>query len=100
MKYPIRLFGALYLGSDSITRKLNERYSSLKTIGCSDANSQKKWLEETHPSEATCFTDEKKFNLDGPDSWATWLDNSSGIRRNKRQLGGGAVMIRGRILVR
>jgi len=55
----------------------------------------KRWLEESHPWNLTCFTDEKKFNLDGPDNWATWMDEGRKIYRNKRQLGGGSVMVWG-----
>jgi len=58
----------------------------------------KKWLEGSHPWNMTCFSDEKKFNLDGPDNWSTWSDESRIIYRNKRQLGGGSVMAWGIIL--
>ena len=39
------------------------------------------------------FTDEKKFNFDGPDSWSSWADEERKIYRNRRQMGEGSIMI-------
>lgn len=58
----------------------------------------RKWLSIGHPWKLTVFTDEKKFNLDGPDSWSTWTDEDRNIYRNKRQMGGGGIMVWGLVL--
>lgn len=53
----------------------------------------KQWLRDVHPWMSTIFSDEKKFNLDGPDNWSTYFDESRRIYRSKRQMGGGSVMV-------
>lgn len=53
----------------------------------------RKWLSSGHRWDLTVFTDEKKFNLDGPDSWSTYADEGRQLFRNKRQMGGGSVMV-------
>lgn len=53
----------------------------------------KYWLRVGHRWNCTIFSDEKKFNLDGPDDWSTYTDENRTIYRNKRQMGGGSVMI-------
>ena len=52
-----------------------------------------KWLRESHPWTFTIFSDEKKFNFDGPDSWSSGADVDRKICRNKRQMGGGSIMV-------
>lgn len=52
-----------------------------------------KWLESGHRWSTTIFSDEKKFNLDGPDSWSTYTDEGREIFRQSRQMGGGSVMV-------
>lgn len=54
-----------------------------------------KWIETNHPWERTIFSDEKKFNLDGPDNWSTWTDPGHVIARDKRQMGGRGHMVWG-----
>ena len=56
------------------------------------------WLARCHDWKITVFTDEKKFNLDGPDSWMTWMDENENSSRDKRQMGGGSIMIWGMLL--
>lgn len=53
----------------------------------------KEWLKDSHPWPITIFTDEKKFNLDGPDSWSTYTDEKRELCRTKRQMGGCSVMV-------
>ena len=53
----------------------------------------KKWLETSLDWSRTIFTDEKKFNLDGPDSWRSWMYDDEEISRNRRQMGGGGLMV-------
>lgn len=52
-------------------------------------------IETNHPFNLTIFSDEKKFNLDGPDNWTSWTDPERKILRQKRQMGGGSIMIWG-----
>lgn len=43
------------------------------------------------------FSDEKRFNLDGPDNMSSYGTNYAQLHRIKRQMGGGSVMILGAI---
>ena len=43
------------------------------------------------------FTDEKRFKFDGPDEWCTWSRRGELVVQNKRQMGGGRVMVWGMI---
>lgn len=43
------------------------------------------------------FTDEKRFSLDGPDSWGSWCTEGEDLERKKHQSGGGSIMILGAI---
>lgn len=52
-------------------------------------------IEMNHPFNLTIFSDEKKFNLDGPDNWCSWTDPDRKIIRQKRQMGGGGIMVWG-----
>lgn len=49
------------------------------------------------PWNKTVFSDEKKFNLDGPDSWSSWADPGRKFNRQKRQQGGGGIMVWGMV---
>jgi len=51
------------------------------------------WISSNHNWEKTIFSDEKKFSLDGPDCWMTYVPSKSKWVRNKRQCGGGGVMV-------
>lgn len=56
------------------------------------------WIYKGINFEKVIFSDEKKFNLDGPDNYCSWTNTSSPkILRNKRQCGGGSVMVHGAI---
>lgn len=46
----------------------------------------------------TIFTDEKRFNADGPDSWCSWMRKDSRIVRNRRQQGGPSIQVWGMIM--
>ena len=51
------------------------------------------WITINHNWEKTIFSDEKKFSLDGPDVWRTYVHKSDKFIRQQRQCGGGGVMI-------
>lgn len=53
----------------------------------------KSWAAENVDWSIVKFTDEKRFSLDGPDSWSTYTDDRKNIERNKRQNGGGGIMV-------
>ena len=55
----------------------------------------REWIRVGHPWNRTAFTDEKRFNLDGPDSWCSWMHEDRPISRNRRQQGGGNVQVWG-----
>lgn len=57
-----------------------------------------KWIKENRSWETTVFTDEKKFNMDGPDNWSTRTHPNNSVTRNKRQMGGGSLMVWGIIM--
>lgn len=44
------------------------------------------------------WTDEKRFNSDGPDSWSTWMPNDKPLVRNRRQQGGQAIQVWGMLI--
>lgn len=50
------------------------------------------WARQNIDWTKVVFSDEKKFNLDGPDSWSTYTDEDRNIYRNKRQGDGGGIM--------
>lgn len=56
------------------------------------------WIESGIDWKTVIFTDEKRFNGDGPDSWKSWMDPSNPVTRNRRQQGGPSVQIWGAIL--
>lgn len=58
----------------------------------------KAWIAKSHPWIKVIFTDEKRFNLDGPDSWRSWEREDRPLERNKRQQGGGNVQVWGMVL--
>ena len=51
------------------------------------------WFTENHNWKKTIFTDEKKFSLDGPDDWGTYMYPGETMLRNKRQCDGGGLMV-------
>lgn len=56
------------------------------------------WIADSLPIHKMVYTDEKRFNLDGPDSWSSWMGKNDVVTRNKRQQGGGNVQIWGMLL--
>ena len=52
------------------------------------------WIQEW---QNVIFSDEKKFNLDGPDCYSYYLHHldAKGVTRSKRNFGGGTVMVWG-----
>ena len=57
----------------------------------------KMWLTKQFDFKKVIFTDEKRFKFDGPDGWCTWLRRGEPVVLNKRQMGGGGVMVWGMI---
>lgn len=57
-----------------------------------------RWFHERIEFKKVVFTDEKKFNLDGPDGWSSWMTEGKQICRFKRQNGGGGIMVWGMLL--
>jgi len=51
-----------------------------------------RWISENHSWETTIFTDEKRFTLDGPDNWRTYVQKNRKYTHQKRQCKGGSVM--------
>lgn len=51
------------------------------------------WLCNKHNWNQTAFSDEKRFTLDGPDDWTSYVPKSSNIYRQIRQCKGGGFMI-------
>lgn len=51
------------------------------------------WISENHQWEKTIFSDEKRFSLDGPDNWNSYIGKNECIIRQKRQCKGGGVMV-------
>jgi hypothetical protein len=51
------------------------------------------WLSQNHEWELTIFSDEKRFSMDGPDDWQTYVPISDVVVRQKRQCRGGGIMV-------
>ena len=51
------------------------------------------WISGNHSWENTVFTDEKRFSLDGPDSWMTYVPSNCKYIRHKRQCHGGGTTV-------
>ena len=51
------------------------------------------WVTENHPWEKTVFSDKKRFSLDGPDDWRTYIAKNAEISQERRQCGGGSIMV-------
>ena len=51
------------------------------------------WIKSSHPWKRTVFTDEKRFSLDGPDDWRTYVSHCKHVVQCKRQCKGGGVMV-------
>lgn len=56
------------------------------------------WISDSHPWDKVVFTDEKRYNLDGPDSWGSYCRKGEEVERNKRQQGGGNVQVWGMLM--
>lgn len=56
-------------------------------------NMIKSWITSEQNFNLTIFSDEKRFSLDGPDHWASYITKNSPICRMKRQCRGGSVLI-------
>lgn len=56
-----------------------------------------KWIEVGICCKKIIFSDEKVFNLDGPNNFKTWTSKNDVLFRSKRQAGGGGVMVFGYI---
>lgn len=55
----------------------------------------KEWLQKRINFSSIIFTDESKFNLDGPDNLCSWSYGKNKIQRNLRSMNGGGVMVLG-----
>jgi len=51
------------------------------------------WIENQQCWEKTVFSDEKRFSLDGPDDWRSYVPISQKLYRSKRQCGGGSILL-------
>ena len=58
----------------------------------------KGWLRDRIDWDKVVFSDEKRFNMDGPDNWMTYSRLGRRVCRNKRQGGGGSLMVWGMVL--
>jgi transposase len=79
-----------YLQNQKIIRRpaVTARHRSQRLEWC------KTFMEWKDQWERVLFTDEKKFNLDGPDCWRSyWHDlRKNKLQQKRRQSGGGSVM--------
>jgi transposase len=56
------------------------------------------WIRDRVDWSKVAFSDEKRFSFDGPDNWATYAREMEPVRKNRRQQGGGSIMMWGVIL--
>ena len=52
-----------------------------------------KWIIDDHIWNQTIFSDEKRFTLDGPDNWSSYVMPGNTSIRERRQCKGGGIMI-------
>ena len=81
-------------------RKMNMRYkNNAKKIILTREHKENRlrlahqWISTSHDWSSTVFSDEKKFNLDGPDLRISRMEDNKELRRSSRQMGGGSVMV-------
>ena len=81
-------------------KRINMKYQKVPTKIILNKEHKKKrlniirnWIINNHRWDKTIFSDEKKFNLDGPDSWKSYMEKENKIFRGKRQCGGSSVMV-------
>ena len=70
---------------------LSENHKYERKMAC------RKWSKNKVNFNQIIFTDEKCFNLDGPDNWISYVRQGMRIIRNKRPCGGGSTMSWGMI---
>lgn len=56
------------------------------------------WISSNFEWTRVVFSDEKRFSLDGPDGWSSWVPKGHFLCRNRRQQGGGNVQVWGMLL--
>lgn len=56
------------------------------------------WLANNYDFSKVVWTDEKRFNLDGPDNFRSWYPRDKLLIRNRRQQGGGTVQVWGMLI--
>lgn len=56
------------------------------------------WLGESMDWRRVVWSDEKRFNSDGPDSWQSWQPQSRPVTRNRRQQGGPSLQVWGALI--
>lgn len=98
----------LHCSTRTIQKTLNDvnlKYATLKQkIILSEKQKEirikfiKEWMKVPIDFKSVIFTDEKKFNFDGPDNYKTWIYPNENVKRSKRPLGGGGLMVYGAIL--
>ena len=99
----IRDLCSLPVSVRTVRRYLNDTghvyKNAVKQINLSKNDKQKrmeiikKWISENHIWERTIFSDEKRFSLDGPDDWRSYVPKGFKINRNKRHSKGGSIMV-------
>ena len=47
-----------------------------------------KWIIENHNWNLTIFSDEKRFNLDGPDNWKSYMMPGQFEKRDNAEVAG------------
>lgn len=71
-----------------LTKKQRQKRVELATL----------WLNSMWPWDKVIWSDEKRFNLDGPDSYCTWGRKDQIEQRDRRQQGGASVQIWGMLM--
>lgn len=86
----------------STMRRMNLDFKkAINTIVLTKKHQQKRldkateWIADAQQWSKVVFSDEKRFNMDGPDSWSSWVREGQQIVRNKRQQGGVNVQVWG-----